>query len=305
MVSIIIISYNTQELTLNCIDSLYRTYPEGEVIVVDNRSPDKTVEMIHRTYPDVRVIVTPENKSYANAVNLGMNATTSEFSIVCNADVEFNEHSVERLIHFLRDNPTVGVCSPQQEYIDGSWQYCFGPTPSIIQVLFDIIILYGIINAVKSWFYPRFKKYDWPRSVGYCDGAVLAIRRHAFEEINGFDEAFAFYSEEADFCYRLTKQGWGVYFQPKATVMHIRGASSGNEMNMSENAVRKLVNSKVQFIRKHYTEQQVKLFISLEIFNYRFKELLCNVLLRMKSTNLLQSKYRMFHMLVQFYREIR
>ena len=80
MVSIIIISYNTQELTLNCISSIIKTYPEGEVVVVDNRSPDTTVEMIHRIYPDVRVIVTPENRSYANAVNIGMNATTSERS---------------------------------------------------------------------------------------------------------------------------------------------------------------------------------------------------------------------------------
>jgi|JI8StandDraft_1071087.scaffolds.fasta_scaffold12327_2 GT2 family glycosyltransferase len=305
MVSIIIISYNTSRLTLNCIRSIYNTYPEGEIVVVDNRSPDDTVQQIEREYPKVRVVVTPENKSYSNAVNIGMNATTSEYSIVCNADVEFFEKSIERLVGFLQTHPRVGVCSPQQQYPDGSWQYSYGSLPSIRVALTDMILWYGITDALKKWSYKRNQLFMQPRKVGYCDGAVLALRRSAYDEIGGFDENFTFYAEEADFCCRLHAHGWGVYFEPSATVMHIRGASSGAEMNLSERAIRKLVASKVQYLQKHSNAFHLYWFIRCEILNYDIKTILSTLLLVVRASQGLKAKHKMFKDLARFYREVR
>jgi len=303
MVSIIIISYNTSRLTINCIRSIQKTYPNGEIVVVDNRSPDDTVRQIQQDFPSIRVVVTPENKSYSNAVNIGMNATTSEYSIVCNADVEFFEDSIERLVGYLQTHPRVGVCSPQQQYPDGSWQYSFGTLPSISESIKDMLLLYGVIDTLKRVFYPRYKSWDCPRKVGYCDGAVLAIRREAFVGVGGFDEEFSFYAEEADFCYRLRKAGWGVYFQPRATVMHIRGASSGAEMNMSEKAIQKLIASKLQYVRKHSTSTNVNIFRSFEILNCTWKKNLCRLLLMFSSSTKLRSKMKMFGLMEHYYKK--
>ncbi|MFN8358711.1 MAG: glycosyltransferase family 2 protein [Candidatus Kapaibacterium sp.] len=304
MVSIIIISYNTCRLTLNCIASIVTTYPEAEIVVVDNRSPDDTVQAVRREYPAVRMIVSPENKSYSNAVNIGMNSTTSEYTIVCNADVEFYAGAVATMIAYLQAHSRVGVCSPQQVYPDGTWQYCFGPLPSVGTAIKDMLLLYGIRDYFKRLLYPRLM-FRRPRSVGYCDGAVLAIRRSAFADVGGFDESFNFYSEETDFCYRLHNKGWYVHYVPTSTVMHIRGASSGSELNFSEKALQKLVTSKVHYMRKHFSPRHVRWFIRIEIANYTFKSSISKGIRRVRTSRQLETKQKMFELLAAFYREKR
>jgi hypothetical protein len=97
----------------------------------------------------------------------------------------------------------------------------------------------------------------------------MAIRKQAFSEIGGFDEDFFFYSEEADFCYRLRKSGWQVLFEPRACVVHHRGGSSGlNPVNPKN--IEMLIKSKILFCRKHLGQAETKFYIFCELNSSRF-----------------------------------
>ncbi len=302
-VSVIIISYNTATLTLKCIASVLETAPECLITVVDNRSPDDTVEQITEHYPDVTVIVSPENKSYANAVNIGMNACTTELAIVTNADVEFRASSIQILANYLLSNSRVGIVAPQQVYPNGSWQRSYGYVPGIKEGISDFLMITAAKHLLRTICFRSFPIDKNPKHVDFVDGAILAIRRSAYNEVGGFDEDFSFYTEESDFCHRLTQAKWGVVFNPKAVVMHIRGASSGTEMNLTASKVHKLIYSKVQFIRKHCTVSEQKAYIFLEYLHFSMKMVLYKTARVFRKSPTIQAKVTFFERISSFWKE--
>lgn len=152
-VSVIIISYNTATLTLKCIASVRATFSDCPIIVVDNRSPDDTVKQVQKHFPDIHVIVSPENKSYANAVNIGMHACKTDYAIVSNADVEFKDSSISVLADYLANHPKVGVVAPQQVFPNGSWQRSYGYVPGIKEGILDFLLITTIEHFLRKLFF--------------------------------------------------------------------------------------------------------------------------------------------------------
>jgi GT2 family glycosyltransferase len=302
-VSVIIISYNTAALTLKCIASIRTTAPDCPIIIVDNCSPDDTITQVSTHYSEVIIIVSPKNKSYANAVNIGMNSCTTEFAIVTNADVEFKNSAITLLTDYLAENPRVGVVAPQQVYPNGSWQRSYGYVPGIKEGISDFLMLTAAKHLLRSFCFGFFPIDKNPKNVDFVDGAILAIRRAAFIDIGGFDEDFSFYTEESDFCYRLTLASWGVVFLPQARVMHIRGASSGVEMNLTEATVRKLIYSKVQFIRKHCRPSEQRIYILLEFLHFSTKKILYKLLRTVRTSPHIQTKVTFFERISSYWKE--
>lgn len=302
-VSVIIISYNTAALTLKCIASVRATSSGCPIIVVDNRSPDDTVEQVIKHFPDIEIIVSPENKSYANAVNIGMHACKTDYAIVTNADVEFRESSISILTEYLVNHPKVGVAAPQQVYPNGSWQRSYGYVPGIKEGISDFLMITAAKHLLRTLCFHSFKIDRNPKYVDFVDGAILAIRLSAYNSVGGFDEEFSFYTEESDFCYRLTKAKWGVVFNPRAIVMHIRGASSGAEMNLTASTVKKLIFSKVQFIRKHCSLIEQKAYIFLEYLHFSMKMVLYKTARIFRNSPSIQTKVTFFERISSYWKE--
>ena len=264
MVEVIVVTHNSAKHIEACIDSI--AVSGGLSVVVDNASTDDTVKIIRSRYPEVRLIETRENLGYGKGLNLGFRGTKSEFVIFSNPDVVFMPESIQRMVNHLRHHPGLAITAPQQMFPDRSWQRSYGDLPGIWSGIRDAAGITSFRNQLRRHFWPR-RLDRKPREVPYLDGAVLTVRRKAFLEIGGFDEAFFFYSEEADLCARFRIAGWKVEFLPAAEVIHIRGASS-TTAEAPDRFVRYMVESQFLLATKHLPRQRARAYAMLQIGNF-------------------------------------
>ena len=259
----VVITYNSRPFIEECLDSLLEA--GSNVVVVDNGSSDATAGFIKTNFPEVKLIENRNNLGYSAAVNLGAAATKSDVFVVCNADVVYPARSLQQLANFMDENPDVGVAGPQLVFPDGTWQMSYGDVPGIWEAVQRVIGLTSLHHWSRRLLWPR-KLDRSSKEVGHVIGAVMAIRRNAFESLNGWDEDFHFYAEDADFCIRLRRAGWRVMFVPSTEVVHIQGASS-TRVDPSKNYFRKLVESELLLLQKSVPPWQISIYKRLERFN--------------------------------------
>ena len=111
-VSIIIVNYNTRDLTLQCLRSVYEKTKnlEFEMIVVDNASSDDSVESIKKQFPQVRVVESSENLGFGRANNLGLGIATGRNILFLNSDTELVNNAILILSEYLDAYTDVAVC---------------------------------------------------------------------------------------------------------------------------------------------------------------------------------------------------
>ncbi len=258
---IIIISHNNSELTLNCLESVYQSDITADlnVIVVDNKSTDETEKKIREKYPEVKIILNEENFGYAKAVNIGFKNSNSEIVLVANNDLIFQKDTIEKLINFVKSDNKIGLAGGQQFFPDGKRQKSYGDLPGIKLALKDLFFWGAFAKLIGT-------NDESIREVPYVDGALIAIRRQAFVDLKGFDEDYFFYTEEADFCFRLKRAGWKVMFNPEISFIHLRGAASSGS-RFSDDSIRLLASTKLLYSKKHHSEVQSFLWFYIEKIN--------------------------------------
>lgn len=252
-IQVIIVSYNTRVLTESCIETILDSDVQRAVVIslVDNGSTDGTCETVRSRFKQVEIIEETSNLGYAGAINRGADCGHSDYIMISNTDVEFERDAMEEMASFLDANPNVGAVGPQQFYPSGEWQRSYGIVPSVREGLHNLLGITTWHQTVRRLLWPRVIVDRKPRRVSYIDGAVMMIRREAFEEVGGFDTSFSHYAEEADFCVRLQQAGWETWVVPSALVMHIRGASSKRSPEKRVAFAERLVKAKAQFVSKH------------------------------------------------------
>ncbi len=256
-VSLIIVNYGTPELLSNFLASIDRNIIKKgnlEAIVVDNDYPRKgdsrqTVEALNLSF---KIHLTHNHKnSYASAINRGAQFANNDILIIANSDIEIPQNfSFEPIISAVDQNSKIGVIGPQLIYPNGRWQRSYGLVPSLKELLLSIALLDAFIHAlyryVMTWrLFPRKI-----RSVEYADGAFLIIRRACFAEMEGFNENYLFYGEDADFCWRAQRTGWIVTFLPTVCVIHLRGASSTQKAYVTYTT--RQLRAKLQFVKENF-----------------------------------------------------
>lgn len=259
---LIIISYNTKLITERCISTAFEHHHDLDIILVDNNSTDGTCEYLSERYPEIQIIRNSENLGYAKAVNIGAAASKSEIIAVSNSDVEFIDDSLKILEDYLHNHSDIAVCGPQQFYPDGKWQYSYGELPGIKLGLFELLLISGIKrNLAEKSYLKGNRGIKFP---GYLDGALLVIKKSVFDAVSGFDEDYFFYTEEADFCKKVSKIGYKVAHIPDARIIHLRGGSSGH-FDMNYKKAEMFINSKILFCNKHLRNFEKKTYRYLEI----------------------------------------
>ncbi len=216
--SVIIVSFNTREMTLECLRALARALDgiASETIVVDNASTDGSAAAIREHFPAVKVIESGRNAGFGAANNQGMQAARGAFFLLLNSDAFPKPGAIADLVDYLRANPQVGVAGPRTLNKDGSLQ----------------VSCYRFTSPLHAWQENLWLSHgytDWPhdaeREVEFVIGACMAVRREVFAQVGGFDERFFMYSEEADWQRRIWDSGWKVVFVPTACITHLGGAS--------------------------------------------------------------------------------
>jgi len=262
--AIIIVNYNTRRELANCLRSIAesRTRHTYEVIVVDNRSADGSVDMVRRDHPWVHHIIEADrNGGYAYANNLGLRRAgfgegrtkpKARYILLLNPDTVLPPEALERTVSYMDAHPDVGVLGPKLVREDGSLdKACRRSFPTPLVSCYHVTYLDRLFPSS-----PRFARYnltfldpDVPAEVDSVVGAFMLVRGDALQQAGLLDEAFFMYGEDLDLCYRIKQHGWRVVYEPSVTVLHIKGAAS---RQVSTRAIVAFYDAMRIFHAKHY-----------------------------------------------------
>lgn len=252
-VSIIIVSYNTRVILLDCLASIYQWLPvrSSEIIVIDNASTDGSAEAVAQRFPGVLLLRNAENAGFAKANNQGIQKATGKYLLLLNPDTLCIEDTITPLWAFMEQRPEIGIAGCKILNRDGSLQPSYFPLPNLISVLWTAFFLDRLIplNHVDGKWVVRHQPVATPFCVQRLLGAFLFVRCEVIKKTGGFDEGFFLYSEEEDLCYRVQQQGGAIYYFPQTQIIHLGGQSAPKT---DPRAVVFANESKVRFFRKHY-----------------------------------------------------
>lgn len=229
--SVIIVSYNTRDMTLKCLRTLFDNLGgiSAEVWVVDNASHDGSVEAIRQEFPDVLMVANEGNAGFGEANNQAMQQARGQWFLLLNSDAFVHEGAISSLIEYSKAHPEAGVVGPKLLNADGSLQRSCYRFPSPGHAWRENLWISVLVPPSSRWSDLRRWSHDGERQVDFVIGACLLLRRAVFEQVGGFDERFWMYSEETDWQQRMAQKGWKVMFVPQAVVTHLGGASGANE----------------------------------------------------------------------------
>jgi GT2 family glycosyltransferase len=226
--SIVIPTHDTRELTLRCLEALFRSAVPGmEVIVVDDASGDGTAEAIRERHPEVVVLRNETPARFTRSANLGMARAAGGILLLLNSDTEVEPGGLEALLAVFERKPKLGIAGALLHYPDGSPQWSGGREPTFSWFFALSSGAPALLERLP--FYRRAKPLDMhrPVRVDWVTGAALAIRREAWEAVGPLDEGFRFYAQDLDLCTRVGRSGWKVQIRPEFRVLHHHGATIG------------------------------------------------------------------------------
>jgi len=245
-ISIIILSWNTKSLLHDCLKSLKG---DGEVIVVDNGSTDGSVQMVQKEFPRVKLIKNQKNLGFGAANNQGIKAAQGDYLLLLNSDTVVKNDAPLKMAEFLSENPQVGVVGCRLLNPDGSLQPSAGPFPSLGVTFMMLFLEHWLKNFVRTSF-PKVTEVDWVM------GAALMTRREVIKKVGLMDEGIFMYMDEVEWCYRIKKAGFKVFFSPEASIIHFFGGSS---QTGRETPILNIYRGLIYFYQKHYSVSQLKI----------------------------------------------
>jgi len=250
--SIILVSFNTRQLTLACIQSIKHHPPQGdyEIIVVDNASSDGTVDAIRQQWLDVNTVASPVNEGFARANNIALKRAKGELLLLLNSDTEVHENALVRLQKFMRDHPEAALSGGKHFRKDGSIQPTIKYFPRPTNMLSEAFFLHRVFSGpIWSEHETRLDRYELVQEVEWLAGSYLAIRREWYARIGGLDGNFFMYAEDTDWCYRLRQAGGRIFYFPDSTITHYCGGSSKDVGKLSK----MLCQSRDRYARLHFS----------------------------------------------------
>ena len=230
-VSILILSWNTRQLTLECLDSLPRSVDDGltyEVIMVDNGSTDGSAEAL-RARNDIDLISNAENRGYAAAVNQAYARARGEFILLLNSDVEFEPGALSTLMRFLREREDVAGVGPLYLNPDRSVQQHHFRLPTFAMTLANTSRVLGRVPALARQV-RRYRMLDddfsEPRPVEQPSASCLLLRRSVLPAVELMQERYPIYFNDVALAHWLAARGERLWVTPQAVVVHEHGAST-------------------------------------------------------------------------------
>lgn len=252
VVSIIIVSYKTREMTLECLRSLVReTKIPYQLIVLDNASDDGSAAAIAAEFPDILLLTETENSGFAKANNIAARHATGEYVLLLNPDTVVLDGAIDKLLAFAEATPEAQIWGGKTLFGDHSLNAtsCFR-RPTLWSIFCHSTGLSWAFrgNAVfNSECYGSWQR-DTVRAVDIVTGCFFLLKRDLWEALDGFNLTYVMFGEETDLCLRAIRDhGANPHVTPDAVIIHYGGAS---EKVRAERMVR-LIRSKLTLIRHH------------------------------------------------------
>ena len=247
--SVVVVSYNTAALLLQCLDSVLRALPpQSEVFVVDNASPDGSAALVRRAFPSVQLLANRRNRGFAAAANQALGRAHGRYVTLLNPDTAVHGDSLRQIVAFLDSHPDVGVAGAPLVYGDGRFQHSAFRFPSLAMAFLEFFPLnHRLTNSRWNGRFPP-GHYDRVFEIDHPLGACMTVRRAALAEVGLLDEGFFLYCEEVDWCWRIKRAGWRVVHFPGALVAHHEARSTSQRRRA---ALRHLYRSRYRLYAKH------------------------------------------------------
>ena len=250
-VSVIIVSYKVRYYIEQCLNSVLRSVPDAQILVVDNKSDDGSVEFLRERFPQAEIIANDYNAGFGKANNMALAKAAGKYVLFLNPDTVVAERTVPGCIGYMDEHPDAGAVGVRMQYGDGRFALESRrslPTPS---VSFWHMIGFGRM-------FPRSRKFaryhltyldpaqDCPIEV--ISGAYMFVRKEVLDRIGGFDEAFFMYGEDIDLSYRIMQAGYVNHYLP-LPILHYKGEST---IKTSYRYAKVFYDAMLIFFNKHF-----------------------------------------------------
>lgn len=255
--SIIIVNYNTFELTCDCIKSVQRHIPTSlaEVIVVDNASSECEASAFSKQFPAIEVVSSKSNVGFSRANNLGIEKAKAPYILLLNSDTVLLNDAVSPCLELLRKDSTVGVVSGQLQFPDGEVQGVAGVFPTLSREVKELLRITRMYKAEKrsAFYLGDTWDYNKPVDADWVWGAFMMFRK---DDLRHFPEGklhedFFMYYEDVQWCYHFKKVlGKRVCYIPEPKVMHYLGKSDLATTNYDEKFFSKILPNQFQWLKQ-------------------------------------------------------
>ena len=227
--SVIIVSYNVEHFLHLCLESVYAATKNicVEVIVIDNASSDKSVEMVNKEFPSARVIANVDNLGFAKANNQAAKLAKGRYLCILNPDTVVSQNTFEQFIALHELNPNLGISGPQ--LTDGTGQFLRESKRGLPTIQASVSKSLGLFKLSPSLFGQYYNLRLPQNQSGKTDvlvGAFMFLRKRLYEQLAGFDENFFMYGEDIDISHRSLKLGLTNFYLSEAKVIHFKGEST-------------------------------------------------------------------------------
>lgn len=239
-VSVIIINYNTFNLTSNCIRSVIKETKavDYEIILVDNASSECNPDRFLEEFPMIKLVKSDINGGFAKGNNLGIVNASGEMILLLNSDTILTEDSIGRCALLLKDSPDTGAVGCRMIYPNGGIQYTARKFRSIGWELLDLVRIIPFLMP-----YPmrsrimlgKYFRHDEDKEADWLNGAFFLFPSAILKELPSgkLDERFFMYGEDQLWCEQIKNLGYKRKFYAGTTIIHINSGSTSLEKQLS------------------------------------------------------------------------
>lgn len=271
--SIVIVNYNVKYFLEQCLLSVFKATEgiDNEIFVVDNNSVDGSVKMLSEKFPEVQVIENKDNKGFSKANNQAIKIAKGEFILLLNPDTVVEEDTFRKTIDFMDKHAEAGGLGVKM--FDGKGNFLPESKrglPKPVVAFYKIFGLSRLFPKSKTFgrYHLGFLDKDKIHEVDVLSGAFMMLRKDALDKVGHLDEDFFMYGEDIDLSYRIIKGGYKNYYFPETRIIHYKGESTKKS---SVNYVFVFYNAMIIFARKHFTQNNARLFSFLINFAVYFR----------------------------------
>lgn len=256
--SVIILNYNVRYFLEQCVLSVQKALKDidGEIIVVDNNSPDDSCAMMKRRFPEITLIENKDNAGFPKGNNIGAAAAKGEYICILNPDTVVAEDTFKKVLQFAQSKTNLGIIGVK--LVDGRGNFLPEskrgvPTPWVaftkIAALNKVFSKLSLFNK----YYAQHLSEDETGEVDILVGAFMFMKRELYLEVGGFDEGCFMYSDDIDLSYTVQQKGKTNYYFHETTVIHYKGEST-----VKDGTYMKRFREAMQFFyKKHFRSSPV------------------------------------------------
>lgn len=257
LVSIVSVQYGHAEITLEMIKSLKQiTYPNIEIIIVDNASPDDNPDIVKEKYPEIIYIKSDTNLGFAGGNNLGFQVAKGKYILMLNNDTEVESDFLEPLVDKMESDSSIGIVSPKIRFFY---------TPDTLQY-----VGYESINPItqrggaKGFGEKDLGQYEEDMEASYGHGAAMMIPIRVIKEVGLMADVFFLYYEELDWAHRIRNAGYKIYYVHNSLIYHKESVSTGGRVS----ALRAyyMTRNRIMYLRRNITGFTYFLALLYQIF---------------------------------------